>query len=332
MVDLNILDVFFRSASPELRNASLDILGMTGLREVPGKDRFLSQAVAMVADTSLSADRRAEAIGFLSLGDPKSYAPMLQGSIVASQPSSIQIAVLKTLGTIPDTMFSHALIGKWSNLGPEVQDAAVNMLMKDTLRVGILLSALENGTVLPSTIGWRRSVSLMAQENLRLREKARRLLTKSEKDGEQVNKTYQAALNLPGDPSKGKEVFLQNCYVCHQIRGKDGMAFGPDLGTIHNWSPQAIMANILSPNLSISSGYDLWSVELKHGGTVEGILSNETATTIALKNANLAVRTINRSDIRSLKALNMSSMPTGLDKKIDQQQMADLLAFLKQNK
>jgi putative heme-binding domain-containing protein len=43
-------------------------------------------------------------------------------------------------------------------------------------------------------------------------------------------------------------------------------------------------------------------------------------------------KTINRNDIKSLKALNMSIMPTGLDKQIDQQQMADLLAFLKQNK
>jgi hypothetical protein len=37
-------------------------------------------------------------------------------------------------------------------------------------------------------------------------------------------------------------------------------------------------------------------------------------------------------DIKSLKALNMSSMPTGLEKQINKQQMADLLAFLRQNK
>ncbi len=111
-----------------------------------------------------------------------------------------------------------------------------------------------------------------------------------------------------------------------------GVSFGPDLGTVHNWSAEAIMANILAPDLSISSGYDLWSVELKNGESVQGIISSETPTTITLINAGRVERTIKRADIASLKALNMSAMPGGLEKQINQQQMADLLAFLKQNK
>ena len=327
-----LVNAFFNNPSSSLRRSSLALLKVVGLRDASGKSMAMAKAIAMVNDAHLPEERRVEAIGFLSLGDPSAYAGTLRNLIVPSQPSSIQIASLKTLSVIPDTMLSHELIRQWPNLTPEVQDEAVNTFAEDTMRIELLLTALEKGIVLPSTIGWRRSVGLMAQSNLRLREKSRRLLTKSEEEGEQINKKYQQALSLTGDPGKGKDVFLQNCYTCHQIRGQMGVAFGPDLGTIHNWSPQAIMANILSPNLSISSGYDLWAVELKNGESVQGIISSETATTIALKNANLAVKTINRSDIKSLKALNMSSMPTGLDKKIDQQQMADLLAFLKQNK
>ena len=57
-----------------------------------------------------------------------------------------------------------------------------------------------------------------------------------------------------------------------------------------------------------------------------------TATAITLKNAIAEERTISRNDIKSLKALNMSAMTAGIDKAIDQQQMADLLAFLKKNR
>ena len=137
---------------------------------------------------------------------------------------------------------------------------------------------------------------------------------------------------MKGDTSKGKNVFLLNCALCHQIRGDMGLSFGPDLGTIHNWSADAIMANILAPNLSISSGYDLWAVELKNGESIQGIISNETATAIKLKTSGTEARTINRTDINSLKALNMSAMTTGLEKQINQQQMADLLAYLRENK
>jgi putative heme-binding domain-containing protein len=111
-----------------------------------------------------------------------------------------------------------------------------------------------------------------------------------------------------------------------------GLSFGPDLGTIHNWTAEAIMANILAPNLSISSGFDLWQVDMKNGESFQGIISSETTTAVTLKNAAQQVKTINRKDIKSLRALNMSAMTSGLEKQINQQQMADLIAFLRQNK
>jgi len=86
------------------------------------------------------------------------------------------------------------------------------------------------------------------------------------------------------------------------------------------------------PSLSISSGYDLWTVELKNGESIQGIIATETPGAITLRNNGSAEKTIKREDIKSLKALNMSAMPSGLDKLISIQQMADLLAFLKKNK
>jgi putative heme-binding domain-containing protein len=204
--------------------------------------------------------------------------------------------------------------------------------MVNPARISILLGAIESGKIQPATIGWPRSVSLMAQSDLKLRERARKLLTKDETARIKVNKEYQHSLSLKGNTDNGKNIFFKNCSSCHQIRGDLGVNFGPDLGTIHNWSADAIMANILAPNLSISSGFDLWTVELKDGSSFQGIISTETATAITLKNAGREERTIKRSDIKSLKALNMSSMPSGLEKQITQQQMADLIAYLKQNK
>jgi putative heme-binding domain-containing protein len=92
------------------------------------------------------------------------------------------------------------------------------------------------------------------------------------------------------------------------------------------------MVNILAPNLSISSGFDLWAVELIDGTSFQGIISTETPAAITLKNAGREERTIRRADIKSLEALNMSSMPGGWEKQINQQQMADLIGYLKQNK
>ena len=184
--------------------------------------------------------------------------------------SSIQVASLQTLSAIPGSAISQYLVKQWANLTPWIQDEAMITFLVDTARIALLLNALESGIVQPASVGWPRSVRLMAQPNLKLREKARKLLSKSNAEGINVNKEYQQALALKGDPGKGKNTFMQNCSSCHQIRGSMGVSFGPDLGTIRNWSAEAIMANILAPNLSIASRYDLWVVDQKNGESFKG--------------------------------------------------------------
>jgi putative heme-binding domain-containing protein len=89
------------------------------------------------------------------------------------------------------------------------------------------------------------------------------------------------------------------------------------------------MANILAPNLSIAAGYDLWAVELKNGETLQGIISSETSAAITLRTNPGVEKTINRQEIESLQVLDMSVMPV-LSSQINEEQMADLLAFLRQ--
>ena len=60
------------------------------------------------------------------------------------------------------------------------------------------------------------------------------------------------------------------------------------------------------------------------------IISTETPTAITLSNTEGEVTNIARQDISFLAALGISAMPIDFEKKIDKQQMADLLVFLKQ--
>ncbi|HTF30600.1 MAG TPA: c-type cytochrome, partial [Flavitalea sp.] len=170
---------------------------------------------------------------------------------------------------------------------------------------------------------------LMNQSNEKLRNRARVIFTRNERERKNVNKEYEKALQLEGDAAKGKEVYMTNCAICHQVRGKTGVAFGPDLGTVQNWIKEDVLANILNPNLSISSGFDMWNVQLNNGESAQGIISSETPVAITLRNNGKMDRTINRQDIQSIRAMNASAMPTGLEKNIDKQQMSDLLAFLR---
>ncbi|HEX8040105.1 MAG TPA: c-type cytochrome, partial [Chryseosolibacter sp.] len=216
-------------------------------------------------------------------------------------------------------------------LDPAVQDAALNALMENESRIKLLVDAVETGRIQQTSVGWQRSIRLMTQRNIDIRNRARAIFAKDDQR-QKVIAEYQPALKLKGDVSKGKLVYEKNCAICHQVRGGGGIPFGPDLGTIQSWPESGILANILDPNQSVSHGFDLWNVSLRNGESLQGVITEETPAAITVRNANGQVNTVSRDEMVSQKALNMSAMPVGLEKNITKEEMADLLAFLKNGK
>jgi putative membrane-bound dehydrogenase-like protein len=324
-----LVSTFFDHPTSEVRMAAVDMLRVLGLKDT----KNIQRAVKISTDRSLPDEIRNEAINFISLSDPTPYSKVLKQLIVPQEQPIIQLAALKVLNKIPNTTVSDYVIKQWSVLTPEIREAAIGTFLgKDKQdRVNLLLTAIETGKIQSSSVNFGRSVGLMQNIDKNLRNRARVLFTKNEEEGKKVNIEYQQSLQLKGDIANGKAIYIKSCAICHQVRGEIGVQFGPDLGTIHNWKPEDIMANILNPNLSISSGYDMWEVELKNGETAQGIIASETSSALTLRNNGKLDKTINRQDIKSLKSVNVSAMPIGLEKNINKQEMADLLAFLRRN-
>jgi putative heme-binding domain-containing protein len=139
---------------------------------------------------------------------------------------------------------------------------------------------------------------------------------------------YQPALDKAGDMARGKQVFDSVCSKCHKLNGA-GADVGPDLGTVRHQPKQVLLSAILNPSESISQGFEAYVVETSSGVTVDGVLGPQTATTLALKHEEGKQDVIQRKDIKSMYATNLSAMPGDLEKQINIQQMSDLLEFLK---
>jgi putative membrane-bound dehydrogenase-like protein len=325
-----VIQTFFETSHTEVRKAATRVLKAIHKKSQPLVGKALSRARAIAMDSTQSDIKRADAVDFLSIDPPTKYVADLRKLFVAQEPLAIQLASLRTWSVIPDASLADYLVNNWQSLTPEIQDAAINTFLTNRERMDILLTAIEKNRIASAAVSWPRRVRLMAYNDDNIRNRARAIFVDTRE--KKAPDTYAGVLNLTGDIGRGKVVYQQHCGLCHQIRGKMGMSIGPDLGTIHNWSVDAIMNNILSPNASISSGYDLWSAGLQNGETVQGIIASETSSAITFRNVGTNDKTINRNNIKSLKALNMSIMPMGLEKQITPQQMADLLAFLKENK
>ncbi|WP_353719896.1 PVC-type heme-binding CxxCH protein [Dyadobacter sp. 676] len=327
-----LLDAAFKNPKADVRQASMLLLRKTGLPAGPETRAAIKTALQTASNKNAAIEKRTEAIQFLSFENPAEHTEMLKKLVVPSEPRPVQMAALKTLGAIPDETVCLLLLERWPSLTPDVRESAIGFFTAGEKRITLLLDGLEQGKIDRASIGWPRSVSLMAQHNEALRNRARQLLTQKEGQRETVKQAYKGVMALSGNAQAGKTVFDQNCSVCHQIGGTGGVAFGPDLGTIRNRRPESIMGDILDPNFSIADGYDLWQVELSSGESVQGLISSETPSALTLSNYGGQKRVIARKDIKSLKTLGMSSMPVGLEASIDQQQMADLLAFIKNAK
>lgn len=323
-----LIQIIFNHPSTFVASSSLRLLRASKVRPVTATLAVKAKGIAL--DHDQTDDRRALAVGVMALGNPQPHQELFTKLLSPTEPLTVQLAAVRGLSNIPGTAVSQTLIARWSALTPEVHDAAVATFLRDPDRIALLLEAIGDKKIPASDISWPRRVGLMAQSNHSLRDKARALFTTS--DDKQIHEKMAGVLALTGEPYRGQEVYQQNCGLCHQIRGKMGIELGPDLGTVHNWSAEAILSNIVNPNQSISSGFDLCRVDLTNGESVQGIIASESPTALTLRNQGSAERTIKRSDINSLKALNMSVMPGDFAQKIDPQSMADLLAFLKQNK
>lgn len=324
-----LLQAAVSHAQPSVRMAAIQLLRITGLPEGPATVTATTKSIAIAKDKKAVVENRTAAINFLSIKDPKEQADLMQKLIAPTEPLPVQLSALNSLNRIKDTTVSHFVVQHWATLTPDVRNEAINTFMSSDRRISILLDAVEHGIINTSSIGWPRSVGLMAQGNLALKARSRTLLTKKDEGRQEVVKQYASSLTMAGNGEKGKAVFKANCSACHQIGGKDGTPYGPDLGTIRNRRPESIMGDILNPAQSIADGYDMWSIELKNGEAIQGLIATETPSALTIRNYGGQETVIARANIKSLKALGMSVMPAGLENQINKQDMADLLAFLK---
>ncbi len=306
----------------------MQLLRTVGLK--PGALSLTAQQEAQrrAADRALLSAERVSALNILSLGNPAPYTDFLETLITPREPLPVQLAALHTLDAIPDQTVTDYVLAQWATLTPQVREEALNMFFSGKERIKQLLEAIAGGTISPEVIGWPRRVRLMNQSDATYRQWARDLLAAPEGRSEVVQQ-YQAALELSGVSARGKQLFEQKCSVCHR-KGERGVDFGPNLASIRNRAPGSVMRDILDPARSIADGYDLWQVTLKNGEMHQGVIASETPSALRLRPAGGQEVVIARQEVATLSALSTSAMPAGWEKQLNEQQMADLLAYLQQ--
>ncbi|MCA9229634.1 MAG: c-type cytochrome [Planctomycetales bacterium] len=273
------------------------------------------------------ATRRTEAIALL--GYDGSSAPLLAELALSESTPAVQLAAVDALSYHHHIEPWQALLSEFSALMPLVRNRVLEAVVRNSDRSALLLDAVESGAILPGDIGRVAADQLRRHPNESIRERSNRILPAAvPADREAVLADYQAALELPADPVRGREVFRKQCTTCHSVAGI-GVQVGPNVGDNYAKTQEQLLADILQPNRAIDNNYIGYLVVTDEGRTFSGLLISESATSLSLLQEESKQVTFSKSEIESINSTGLSLMPVGLEKNIPHQDMADLLSFLK---
>ena len=140
--------------------------------------------------------------------------------------------------------------------------------------------------------------------------------------------TYRAALALKGDVGKGTAIFQKTCAACHQL-GNVGNAVGPDIAGEAAKPGEVLLTAILDPNDAVEPRYISYMATTTNGIQISGIVASESGGSVTLIANDGKKHEIARVDLDELVSTGKSLMPEGLEKDVNIEQMADLIAFLR---
>ncbi len=292
----------------------------------------LHAAFARTAETARSdqpASARVEAVRLLGLGPEDLALETLPDLLDARQPSTVQLAALQALSDQSDPRVGPAITARWKALGPSLRREAAEVLMARRDRIAALLDALGEKQILTGDLDPARRSQLLAHPDKAIQERAKTLLGgEVRSDRSAILAAYQPALTLKGDRARGQVVFRENCATCHKAGG-EGQDVAPDLATVAGRTAEDLLVHILDPNREVAPAYLNYAIATTDGRVLTGLIAGEAASTVTLKRSEGASDVVPRDQIDALTSTGLSLMPEGLEKTIDPQAMADLIAFLR---
>jgi len=249
------------------------------------------------------------------------------GALLGLQtPASIQVAVVTHLGRRPGKEVPDILLSGWKDYTPSIRSEVLNVLTARPDWMEYLLDGIESGEIAKTDIDAGTRQLFMINRTHRTR--AMELLpTSSNTDRLKVVQSFQPALKLKGDIARGGIVFQKICVACHKV-GDTGIEIGPNLASVTDRRPGSLMSAILDPNAAVEGKYSSYIANTKDGRAILGILISETGANITIKDQANQEHVILRSQLKSLSNTGRSLMPDGLEAGFNQQELADLIAFV----
>lgn len=296
------------------------------------KQQTLIRKILQAAeDTDPEEKERIKAIQLLGYTDHPEVLEVMRTALRPETSPAVQRAAVQSIATSGKEEGGKLLTESeiWKQFTPKVRSSIVSSMVAHSAFIPILLDAIDEGVVAASDVPSVTRKRLLAHQNEEIKRKAEIAFASLEGgDRMAVYEDYKARLHNEGDEEQGQVVFERSCAVCHSYEGSGGNV-GPDLTSIKNQPAEAILLHTVLPNYEVYPSYQTLSVETEDGRHIAGWVVSETENSITLRTAGGTDESVLRSTIQSIVNTGQSLMPDGLEQTMTEEEMNDLIAYLK---
>ncbi len=316
------LSVFLKSKSEPVQTAAWEAARHLELRGL------MQKALTETQLESLPMAQRVFAIRALQGGNFATVSPVLQRVLDSPNTPALKIAAVEALSAFDDPNIPKTLLSPWKGYSPEVREKVQAVLLSQREWMTVLLKALEDGTVERASIDITVQARLLDHPDPAVVQRARKYFSAQTDDRTKIVEAHRDVLQAAGDVARGKQAFEKTCAKCHMPQ-QQRARLGPDLSGISSKTKQELLTAILNPSAAIEPRFVNYIVMTKDGRIYDGILANETPGAVTLRGtSDEGEITLLRRNISEIRASTISLMPEELEKTLNHQALADVIAYL----
>lgn len=337
-------------SSPRLDNALARLLAFpaieVGIAALPLSERWGHGPKVSAARAALG-QRLAGVVG-----DPdQPLATRLAGletmlAIASQRPQALELApifldplfapevharAIDALGASGDVASARVLCANLGQLAQAGRERAFGVLVARAETTGALLDALESGEIKTTELGPQGLHKLRTHADPATAQRAGELLErfggKERADKDALLAELLPLVDRPGDRTRGRELFAQQCGTCHTAAGVETRGgVGPDLTGMGAHGARELLPFLIDPNRSVEPAFLEYVIETTDGKLVDGVIKRETPEAVVLRSSTAEVE-VPRDRIQSLRSTGRSPMPVGFES-LGAEALRDVIAFL----
>jgi uncharacterized protein len=244
-----------------------------------------------------------------------------------STPDALKARLMATLGSTSGSDVDRAMVGALARTGSPL---LFDHILKRPAAALALVAAVEEGRITPAALGPGNVARLRTHPNRDVARQASALLDTLVPQAQKsdVIASILPHIEGPGNPERGRHLFVGACGACHRMGEVGTGTIGPPLNGMGAHGRSELLTAIIDPNREVDPSFWQWNITTTAGQTLAGVIVSESSAGLTLRTEGGDV-VLKKEEIASRENTRRSLMPEGLEA-LGSDVLRDILAFMEE--